>query len=194
MSEAVTLNTGGVLSYREIEARMKSPPSDPQHLHVVPAAADSLQAAAVEVRLGNWFSVAKKGRIPVVELTRDLSRPFLSHDQREDVFIPTNKAFLLHPGDLVLGITFEYIGLPGDLVAAVEGRSSTGRMGLAVATASQIGPGFHGCVVLELVNTGTVPLKLYPLTAVAQLVLYQLKEPVHPTLLYSGKYDRQIRP
>src|ERR1017187_9935387 len=77
---------------------------------------------------------------------------------------------------------------PKDTVAFVEGKSGLGRLGLVVATASTIAPGFHGVVVLELANTGTVPLELEPEMPVAQLVLQVMTNPVPEGMLYRGKY------
>jgi deoxycytidine triphosphate deaminase len=63
-----------------------------------------------------------------------------------------------------------------------------------VATATTIAPGFHGVVVLELANTGTVPLELKPEMEIAQLVLQVVTTPVPENLLYRGKYYCQIKP
>jgi deoxycytidine triphosphate deaminase len=79
--------------------------------------------------------------------------------------------FVLHPNEVVLAATLEYIVLPGDLSAQVITRSSFGRLGLLSATAVQIHPHFHGCLTLELVNLGVVPVELTPGERVAQLVV-----------------------
>jgi dCTP deaminase len=88
----------------------------------------------------------------------------------------------------VLGATLEYISLPEDLGASVEGRSSWGRVGLIIATACSIAPGFKGCITLELVNNGDVPLVVYPGLKIAQLVLYRA-ENAGKYLSPGAKYD-----
>jgi dCTP deaminase len=116
---------------------------------------------------------------------------------REEIFIPVAGSFVIHPGDLVLGVTLQFIALPADVMAFVEGRSRLGRSGLIVATATQVAPGFHGVVVLEMANAGTVPLELKPKMEIAQLVLQGLTDPVPPDKLYSaktGKYYCQVHP
>jgi dCTP deaminase len=95
---------------------------------------------------------------------------------------------------LALGVTQEFISLPNDVMAFVEGRSSLGRLGLFVATATQVAPGFHGVVVLELANAGTVPLELTPGIEIAQLVFQVMTHPVPSNKLYRGKYYCQIKP
>jgi dCTP deaminase len=113
---------------------------------------------------------------------------------REETFIPSEKTFTLHPGDLALGITQEFIALPKDVMAFVEGRSGLGRLGLFVATATQVAPGFHGVIVLELANAGTVPLELQPGLPIAQLIFQVMTDPVPEDKLYRGKYYCQIKP
>lgn len=78
----------------------------------------------------------------------------------------------LHPGQLVLGSTFEFVSMPPDLACYVIGRSSLGRTGLVIATATGVSAGYRGCITLEIANVGEVPLPLYPGMRVAQLVLH----------------------
>jgi deoxycytidine triphosphate deaminase len=84
--------------------------------------------------------------------------------------------------------------LPADVMAFVEGKSGLGRKGLIVATATQVAPGYHGVVVLEIANAGTVPLELTPRMPVAQLVLLGMTEPVPEDRQYRGKYYCQVHP
>jgi deoxycytidine triphosphate deaminase len=92
----------------------------------------------------------------------------------------------------VLAATLEYVVLPGDLGAQVITRSSYGRLGLITATAIQIHPLFRGCLTLELVNLGALPISLYPGERVAQLVLSVATPPLIGTL--EPKYDCATRP
>ncbi len=80
----------------------------------------------------------------------------------------------LHPDQFVLGATLEFIRLPATVGAYVLGRSSWGRIGLIVATAVMIQPGFTGAVTLELVNEGESPIALYPGSRIAQLAVHTL--------------------
>ncbi len=140
--------------------------------------------------------MARKTRLRSVVLNKETEAQMFLNTGREEFFVPGNEHFLIHPGDLVLGATMEFVALPGDVMAFVEGKSSLGRMGLIVATATQVAPGFHGVIVLELANAGTVPLEVTPGMAIAQLVLQVLTEPLpgDRSQLYSGKYKCQIKP
>ena len=102
--------------------------------------------------------------------------------------------YLIHPGDLILGATLEFVALPSDVMAFVEGKSRWGRLGLIVATASQVAPGFHGVIVLELVNAGTVPLELVPGTPIAQFVFHKMSHRLPDADLYRGRFYCQIKP
>jgi dCTP deaminase len=184
----------GVLSRPDIEARVSLPIGADGRLALVPFNPAAVKEASLDVRLGNWFAIARRTKLPVVYL-KDAEGQFLPGIGREELFVPREETFLIHPGDFILGATLEFLALPPDVMAFVEGRSTLGRMGLIVATATQVAPGFHGVVVLELANTGTVPLAVTPGMGIAQLVFQTLTEPLSTKAdAYHGKYQCQIKP
>lgn len=67
----------------------------------------------------------------------------------------------------------EYIKLPNDILGYIIGRSSWGRLGLVIATATLIHPGFAGVITFELTNLGDVPIALYPGIRIAQLSFHK---------------------
>jgi dCTP deaminase len=87
-------------------------------------------------------------------------------------------SFVLPPGKFALGITHEYVELPGRsrIAARVEDRSTLARLGLAIhMTAPTIHAGFEGRIVLEIFNFGPYPLRLRPkVFAVCQLIFERL--------------------
>jgi len=179
----------GVLSKEHIRKRVGLPITNDSHLSVLPLDLKAIQDASLDVHLGNWFVYARRTKLDSVKLPKEKEK--LATIGREEVFVPNDKDFLLHPGDLVLGATQEFFGLPNDLMAFVEGKSGLGRLGLFVATATQVAPGYHGVIVLELANAGTVPLKLSPGMEIAQLVFQAMTE---STRSYHGEYQCQIKP
>lgn len=95
------------------------------------------------------------------------------------------KAVWLEPGQFLLGATFEYISLPNDIVARLEGKSTLGRQGLIVhATAGYIDPGFRGFITLELSTYSPIHLRVFE--PVAQLSFHRLSS---PSSGYKGKYQ-----
>ena len=85
---------------------------------------------------------------------------------------------MIHPGEFCLGRTLEWVELPDDIVARIEGKSSIGRLGLIVhATAGFCDPGWKGTLTLELNNLTRVPIKLYPGLPIAQLSFMALDRP-----------------
>ena len=104
--------------------------------------------------------------------------------------------FIIHPREFTLGATIEYIKIPSNLVARIEGKSSLGRLGLVIhATAGFVDPGFEGTLTLEISNLSNLPIKIYPEMKIAQLAFHQMKsEPKKLYGEYNNKYQKQINP
>jgi dCTP deaminase len=187
-------NKGGVLSGSSLREALNRK-STADRLVICPDFGDGpLEAASRDLHLGHWFRVFKRTSLPQIDLTRaDSVRRARSHGQLE-VFVPNGQQFVLQPGDFALAISLEYICLPPDMMAFVEGKSSLGRAGLIIATATQVAPGFKGCIVLELFNAGTVPVIVKPAMRVAQLVIVATDVSVDNKWLYSGDFQVQIKP
>jgi dCTP deaminase len=83
----------------------------------------------------------------------------------------------------------EYVTLPPTVFCQVASRSSWGRLGLVVATASVVQPGFKGCLTLELANLSDSPVALYPGLLIGQLVFYEVKPGEKGVTSYQGRYD-----
>lgn len=158
-------------------------------LIITPLKEEDIGAASVDVHLGYEFIVFK--RAAVTDLDIQLKDQYQNvHKYQEKVRIGKYNKFVLHPHQLVLAATREYVALPADLAATIGGRSTWGRTGLIVATATQIAPGFKGCITLELLNEGEVPLVLYPGLKIAQLVFYRTEG----ECVIKGKYQYQTGP
>lgn len=174
----------------EIEKYLKR---DKNPLVITPIlAVKQLGDASIDVRLGNQFIVYKAHRFGIFE-------PFgkISHDPRkiqERQIMHFGEHFVLHPGVLILGSTFEFISMPNDLECQVEGRSSWARLGLQIATASSVEPGFRGVVTLELSNVGTVPLTLMPGIRIAQLVFHSAVPAIENPYQGNRKYICPVGP
>lgn len=125
--------------------------------------------ASIDVRLGNQFIVFRMHRLESYPGRRRSGFADVRRIQERHV-LRYGETFVLHPGALALASTLEYLSMPADLECQVEGRSSWARVGLEVATATAVEPGFRGVVTLELSNVGTVPLSLSPGLRISQLV------------------------
>ena len=103
-------------------------------------------------------------------------------DLTREVATSGDEPFVLHPGEFVLGATYEHITLPDEVAARLEGKSSLGRLGLLThSTAGFIDPGFSGHVTLELSNVATLPIKLWPGMKIGQLCFFRLSSAAeHP--------------
>lgn len=124
-----------------------------------------ITGVTVDLHLGNHFQVFKEHAAPYIDCSgnsREIGATMRSV-MSDQIFIPGNESFFLHPGQLALGVTFEHVTLPDNLVGWLDGRSSLARLGLMVhVTAHRIDPGWDGRIVLEFVNAGKLPLALRP--------------------------------
>jgi dCTP deaminase len=131
-----------------------------------------IQPASIDLRLDRTFVAFRASRLPCLDPRA------MPTDATERIEVADGEAFVLHPGDFVLGSTIERVKIPADLVARVEGRSSLGRLAIVVhATAGFIDPGFEGQITLELSNLGRTAVKLYPGMRISQIVLHEMKSP-----------------
>jgi dCTP deaminase len=135
-----------------------------------------MQPSSLDVRVDRFFRVFRNSRYPYIDVKTE------QEELTELVEVPQDEAFILHPGEFVLGSTLERITLPDDLVARLEGKSSLGRLGLLIhSTAGFIDPGWDGHVTLELSNVANLPITIYPRMKIGQLSFVQLSEPAeHP--------------
>ncbi len=131
-----------------------------------------IQPSSVDIRLDRFFRVFENHRYPHIDPAKD--QPELTRPVEPDGAEP----FILHPGEFVLGSTYEVITLPDDIAARLEGKSSLGRLGLLThSTAGFIDPGFSGHVTLELSNAATLPIKLWPGMKIGQFCFFRLSSP-----------------
>jgi dCTP deaminase len=136
---------------------------------VDPLAEGALQPSSIDLRLDALFRVFRNYSAGFLDLAA------IPEDLTEVVEVPFGSAFILHPGEFVLGATIERITVADDLVARLEGKSSLGRLGLLIhSTAGFIDPGFTGHVTLELSNVAQLPITLYPGMRVGQISFLQM--------------------
>lgn len=152
-----------------------------------------LGSCSVDLRLGKQFRVFNHSRMPYI----DPLNPKLSTDMMREVNLKKSEPFILQPGDFVLATTIESIELPDNLIGRLEGRSSLGRLGIVVhSTASIFDPGWNGVVVMELGNSGRMPVALYPGMRICSMTFEELSSPalVPYTKKKSAKYINQKAP
>jgi dCTP deaminase len=176
-----------LLSDRDLLAEI-----DAGRLGIDPFDRTLVQPSSVDVRLDRFFRVFNNYRythIDPAEQQDDLTSLVESAD---------GEPFVLHPGEFVLGSTFEVVTLPSDLAGRLEGKSSLGRLGLLThSTAGFIDPGFTGHITLELSNVANLPITLWPGMKIGQLCLFRLSSAAeHPygSAVYGSRYQGQRGP
>ncbi|WP_420266140.1 dCTP deaminase [Candidatus Magnetominusculus dajiuhuensis] len=146
---------------------------------------------SVDLRLGTSFLLNKLTNYTHVTPTKgDGSNEIPLEKFYIKKHIQVGDDFILHPHHFILATTLEYICLPYDYYALVLGRSSWGRLGLTIATATTVHAGFRGCLTLELRNLGETPLLLKVGLRIAQLCLISVQADKTSAGYYasSGKY------
>jgi dCTP deaminase len=176
-----------LLSDRDIRAEVSR-----DRIVLEPFDADMVQPSSVDVRLDRYFRVFENHRYPHIDPAQD--QPELTRPVEPD----GDEPFILHPGEFVLGSTYEVVTLPDDIAARLEGKSSLGRLGLLThSTAGFIDPGFSGHLTLELSNVATLPIKLWPGMKIGQFCFFRLSSPAenpYGTAAYGSRYQGQRGP
>jgi dCTP deaminase len=160
-----------LLSDRDLRAEIES-----GRVGVDPYDPAMIQPSSVDLRLDRYFRVFQNHRYGFID-------PAQAQEDLTELIEPAGEEpFILHPGEFVLGSTYETVSLPDDLAGRLEGKSSLGRLGLLThSTAGFIDPGFTGHVTLELSNVATLPIKLWPGMKVGQLCILRMTSPAeHP--------------
>ena len=176
-----------LLSDRDIrqelaDSRIKLEPYDEQ----------MLQPSSVDVRLDKFFRLFDNHKYPFIDPAEE------QPDLTRLVEVEAGEPFILHPGEFVLGATYEQVSLPDDIAARLEGKSSLGRLGLLThSTAGFIDPGFTGHVTLELSNVATLPITLWPGMKIGQMCFFRLSSPAenpYGSQKYGSRYQGQRGP
>jgi dCTP deaminase len=142
-------------------------------IRIEPLADDAIQPSSIDLRLGDRIRVFRNNHIPHIDLRQDTA------DLTEVVELQQGQPFYLRPGEFALGVTEEWITVPDDLVARLDGKSSLGRLGLLIhATAGLVDPGWEGRLTLELANLAPFPITLFVGMKIGQISYIKMTTPV----------------
>ncbi|HEY8108696.1 MAG TPA: dCTP deaminase [Patescibacteria group bacterium] len=174
-----------ILSDRDIKKQIAA-----GRIKIEPAAdyAEALGSCSIDLRLSSKFRVFKQASTPYIDprdpntfdgITEPTDIAAAAEEQPLLPHLPKGpRAFVLHPGEFALGLTHEYVELPDDICARIEGKSSLGRLGIVIhSTAGHIDAGYKGNITLEITNIGMIPVLLYPTMRFCQLSFEQLTTP-----------------
>src|SRR3989339_617945 len=151
---------------------------DSGELTVEPISEHSIQPASIDCRLGTHYLIVDDTGMDSLTLDSEIKYREI---EGETITVP--------PKSFLLATTMEYVKLPNDLTAFVEGRSSIGRMGLFIQNAGWVDPGFEGKITLEIYNANSLPIKLQAGRRICQLVFCKMDQAAEKP--YNGKYQGQ---
>ena len=182
---AAPLIESSPLSDLQLARRLTLPPRHEQRLVVRPLVdPGQVGGTTIDLRLGTEWETLRTSRFHSLDPSDDASVVTDLLNESADEFRLTAgeaQGLVLHPGELLLALTLEYLRLPKDVWGQLEGRSTWARVGLQVhATAGMIDAGFAGFLTLELQNTGRLPIVLYPGLRVCQMAFFPVSDIVRP--------------
>lgn len=166
-----------VLSDRDIREKIKK-----KELVIRPWDDNCVQPSSVDLHLGGEFLVFDSHSQSLIDTKVGVS------GLMKKIVVKNGEPLIVHPREFVLGTTAEWVELPNDLVARLEGKSSLGRIGLVIhSTAGYVDPGFAGQLTLEISNLANLPIAVYKGMKICQISFMQLSSPVqypygHPKL------------
>jgi dCTP deaminase len=173
-----------VLKFEDLRAAMRATDRD-ERLVIMPLLdREQVGSSSVDLRLGSEFLLLRRTRRAGLDPAAGQIGRHVA-EMQDRVTVPLGEGLWLHPGQFVLGSTLEFVRVPPTMAATVESRSSWGRWGLTVATATPVHPGYSGNLTLELINNGESPIRLLPGLRITQLVVHRL------TGKTSKPYDRR---
>ena len=154
-----TLPRAVILSDRSIREQLEA-----GGIVIDPLGEGCVQPSSVDLHVDRFFRVFRNDTTPFIDPKR------AQEDLTELVEVADGGAFILHPGEFVLGSTLERVALGPDLVARLEGKSSLGRLGLLIhSTAGFVDAGWDGHLTLELSNVANLPIAIYPGMKIGQI-------------------------
>ena len=176
-----------ILSDRTIKEQLES-----GRIVIDPIGQNAVQPSSVDLRIDRHFRVFRNHTLGLIDVKQNLE------ELTELVEIGSEEAFILHPGEFVLGTTLERVVLPNDLVARLEGKSSLGRLGLLIhSTAGFVDAGWDGQLTLELSNVANLPITLYPGMKIGQISFHSMTTPAdnpYGSSALGSKYQHQVGP
>lgn len=144
----------------------------------------------IDLRLDTEFIITKKSWISELDKKSKDILEFEFKNFQRFISVKFNDKLVLHPGQFILGSTLEYIRIPKDFIGYINTKSSWGRLGLNITTASLICPPFAGVITLELINIGEIPINLRPGIKIAQISFYRCQTFKMDKNHESGRFDR----
>ncbi len=139
---------------------------------IEPLGERAVQPSSVDLRVDRLFRIFRNHTAKVIDVRES------QEDLTEEIDVGDDGAFILHPGEFVLGSTLEWVKIPLDLVGRLEGKSSLGRLGLLIhSTAGFVDAGFEGHLTLELSNVANLPITVYPGMKIGQISFLKMTTP-----------------
>lgn len=141
----------------------------------------SVSEISVDLKLGNEFRVFQSYNVPCIDLgnSKEDMIETLLQVMSEEIYIPDGEIFVLQPNEFAIAVTHESVTLGSDIVGWIEGKRAHACLGLVVNSSShKVDSSWNGRIILELYNSGKIPLALRPSMTIASMSFEKLNSSV----------------
>jgi len=118
------------------------------------------------------------------------NRLILDPKKFDEDYLFESDSFVIPPLSVALTHTIEYIKMPPNVMAICVGKSTYARVGL-ICNTTPIEAGWEGQITIELTNSTSAPLRVYPNEGIAQLLFFECEPCSTVYDKRSGKYQGQ---
>lgn len=171
-----------VLTDADISRELSKPASsgpdyDPLIIHPI-LDSSQITGTKVELRMDNELYRFKQG---ISSEGYSTDKRIVLNDYADRIIIPYGDPVMLHPGELMVTYSFEFIRMPRNMMGRMEPRARLTKMGLSTSVGT-VDPGFEDHLLILFVNNGRFSLTFRPLMRVVGMSIELLGRPVEKSM------------
>ncbi|MFX1293453.1 MAG: 2'-deoxycytidine 5'-triphosphate deaminase domain-containing protein [Promethearchaeota archaeon] len=154
-------------------------PDHNKYLEINPFNPNNLSSVSLDVCIGRYLWEFKDKDVPYFDSNKHVIKEFLEiYTHKYDLIEDLGGKLIIHKDQFYLLEVLEEIHFNRHISGHVLGKSSIGRLGLIIQTASIINPMQMQKLVLEIKNISPITLIFYYNTPIAQIQFFFFPNPV----------------
>lgn len=130
---------------------------------------------AVSYGLGSYgYDVRMEPRVKLMTHDRNavLDPKKVDENAYVDLYAESDGSVTIPPHGVILVSTVEYIRMPKDVIAIVQGKSTYARCGV-ICCCTPLEPGWEGNITIAMANTTPLPVRIYAKEGIAQILFFR---------------------
>ncbi len=154
-------------------------PDHNHYLKIDPFKPENISSVSLDICVGRYLWEFKDKDVPFFDSKQHSIKEFLdNYTHRYDLVEDLAGKLIIHKDQFMLLEVYEEINFNRHISGHVLGKSSIGRLGLIIQTASIINPMQMQKLVLEIKNISPITLIFHYGTPIAQIEFYYFPKPV----------------